>query len=127
MREIDRWREAAWDKAALPKTAFQEKKTDNLGIGREEAVAKGLLTREQLVKIKAATAAPKAPGRRRGDGDDEGGDSVKRRRREEVCSPEGRAMLEQVRQKLCFRSVFGLAPDAQPVSLTEEIMVWSWH
>ena len=115
MREIDRWREAAWDKAALPKTAFQEKKTDNLGIGREEAVAKGLLTREQLDKIKAATAAPKAPGRRRGD-DDEVEDGSKRRRREEVCSPEGRAMLEQVRQKLCFRTVSALAPETQPVS-----------
>ena len=127
MREIDRWREAAWDKAALPKTAFQEKKTDNLGIGREEAVAKGLLTREQLDTIKAATAAPKAPGRRRGDGDDEGGDGVKRRRREEVCSPEGRAMLEQVRQKLCFRTAFGLAPEAQPVSWSIYFVAYTLH
>jgi hypothetical protein len=125
VKEIDRWREAGWDLGAMPRSALQGKKFDGLGISQEEALKGGVITPEQLERIRVSGGARAGggtgPGKRRGGGDgSEDGEGARRRRRgddSQAASAEGRSMQEQARAGLCMKTVSAIAPmQAQPVS-----------
>ena len=126
VKEIDRWREAGWDLGAMPRSALQGKKFDGLGVSQEEALVLGVITPEQLERIRVSGGARAGggagPGKRRGGGGDgsEDGEGARRRRRgddSQAASAEGRSMQEQARAGLCMKTVSAIAPmQAQPVS-----------
>jgi hypothetical protein len=132
IREIDRWRESGWDLNALPKTAFQEKKTDGLGISREGAIANNVLTRENLEAIKqqgSTVAVGDSTSRKRTSGAGEDGDgtgvSMKRRRQGPTYVPksaEGLSLFTKCKEKECFRTITALAP--QTVCSIYQKMTW---
>jgi hypothetical protein len=126
IREIDRWRDSGWDLNALPKTAFQEKKTDGLGTSREGAIANNVLTRENLEAIKQqgsavtgeATVSPGGKAIRKrastaAAAGDDGGPSSSLKRKRLPYSPttaEGLSLFTQCKNKECFRTITSLTP-----------------
>lgn len=121
----------------MPKTAFQEKKTDGLGTSREGAIANNVLTRENLEAIKQqgsavtgeATVSPggKALGKRASTAaaGDDGGPSSSLKRKRLPYSPttaEGLSLFTQCKNKECFRTITSLTP--QTVCSIYQKLTW---